>query len=131
MAGAALIGVPTPAAARAKALDQGTDIAARLSPDGRTIAFDLVGVLWLIPASGGPAKRLTSDFIDIAQPDWAPGGDEIVFQAYAAGSFDLWTVRPDGSKLTRLTEGPFDHREPRFNPKNRQQIAFSSDSSGN
>ncbi|MFI6078514.1 amidohydrolase family protein [Actinoplanes sp. NPDC051343] len=133
LAGAALIGVPTPAAAKAGAkslaLNQGTDLAARLSPDRRTIALDLLGVLWLIPAAGGPAKRLTSDFMDIAQPDWAPGGDEIAFQAYAKGSFDLWTIRPDGSKLTRLTSGPFDHREPRFHPAGRP-IAFSSDRSG-
>src|SRR4051812_28173587 len=139
LAGGALLGAPgesgTPAEAagrsrsRAVALNQGTDIAARLSPDGRTIALDLVGVLWLLPAPGGPARRLTGDFLDIAQPDWSPRGDTLVFHAYRAGSFDLWSIRADGSRLRQLTRGPFDHREPRFAPDG-GRVAFSSDLSG-
>jgi hypothetical protein len=38
----------------------------RLSPDGRRIAMDLVGVLWVLPAPGGPARRLPGDLFDIA-----------------------------------------------------------------
>jgi Tol biopolymer transport system component/cytosine/adenosine deaminase-related metal-dependent hydrolase len=110
-------------------LDQGTDIAARVSPDGRHIAVDLVGVLWVLPSSGGPARRLTGDLFDIAQPDWAPDGATIVFHAYRTGTFQLWTIRPDGSGLRQLTTGPYDRREPRYAPDGRR-IAFSSDLSG-
>ncbi|MEU7901438.1 amidohydrolase family protein [Actinoplanes sp. NPDC049118] len=128
-------GLPAPAAAaapvRASAvrLSDGTDIAARISPDGRRIAMDLVGVLWILPSSGGSARRLTGDFFDIAQPDWAPDGSGLVFQSYRDGVFDLWTIRADGSRLRRLTEGPFDHREPRYSPDG-SRIAFSTDESG-
>src|SRR6266496_6089379 len=31
-------------------LQEGTDLAAQLSPDGRMIAIDVVGVLWTLPA---------------------------------------------------------------------------------
>ncbi|MFI6265232.1 amidohydrolase family protein [Micromonospora sp. NPDC051006] len=110
-------------------LRQGTDVAAQLSPDGRMIAMDLVSVLWVLPASGGPARRLTSDLFDIAQPDWAPDSSTIAFQSYRDGAFNLWLIRPDGSGLRQLTNGPYDHREPRFSPDGRR-IAFSSDLSG-
>ncbi|MFI2412130.1 amidohydrolase family protein [Streptomyces sp. NPDC018947] len=110
-------------------LDAGTTFGARVSPDGRWIALDLLGVLWVMPASGGQARRLTSDLFDIAQPDWSPDGGRLVFQSYRDGVFNLWTVRPDGSGLRQLTEGPFDHREPRWSPDGRT-IVFSGDASG-
>ncbi|TDC40072.1 amidohydrolase [Micromonospora sp. 15K316] len=131
VAGPALAGRHDEAADRERriSLRQGTDVAAQLSPDGRTIAMDLVSVLWVLPASGGPARRLTSDLFDIAQPEWAPDSSTITFQSYRDGNFNLWLIRPDGSGLRQLTHGPYDHREPRFSPDGRR-IAFSSDRSG-
>jgi len=107
----------------------GTDIAARVSPDGRWIAMDLVGVLWVLPSSGGPARRLTGDLFDIAQPDWSPDGERLAFQSYREGSFDIWTIRRDGGGLRKLTSGPYDHREPRWAPDGRRLIV-SSDRTG-
>lgn len=110
-------------------LRRGTDIAAQISRDGRTVAFDAVGVLWTVPASGGKATRLTDDYFDIAQPDWSPDGRTLAFQSYRRGTFDLWTVRRDGTHFRQLTHGPYDHREPRFSPDGRH-LAFSSDQAG-
>jgi Tol biopolymer transport system component/cytosine/adenosine deaminase-related metal-dependent hydrolase len=128
---AAITGVPTPVKADSGTirLRQGTDLAAQLSPDRRTIAIDAVGVLWVVPASGGQARRLTGDLFDIAQPEWSPDGKAIAFHSYRDGVFNLWTIRPDGSGARRLTSGPFDHREPRFSPDG-GRLAFSSDLSG-
>jgi Tol biopolymer transport system component len=114
---------------QAVGLREGTNLAAQVSPDGRMIAIDLVGVLWVLSASGGPARRLTSDLFDIAQPDWSPDGGAIAFQSYRDGTFDIWLIRPDGSGLRQLTHGRYDHREPRFSPDGKR-IAFSSDLSG-
>ena len=47
-------------------------MAAALSPDGRTLMIDLQGSLWTLPASGGPAKRVTDEYLDARQPAWAP-----------------------------------------------------------
>ena len=126
---------PAEAAAPIKApgadvrLGAGTDFGARLSPDGSKIAHDALGVLWVGSSSGGPHRRLTSDFDDIAQPDWSPDGTLIAYQGYREGNFDLWTITPDGSDKKRLTSGPADHREPRWSPDGRR-LAFSSDARG-
>ncbi|WP_433173592.1 amidohydrolase family protein [Actinoallomurus sp. CA-150999] len=114
---------------RALRLREGTDLAAQVSPDGRTVAIDLVGVLWTVPVAGGPARRLTDDLMDIAQPEWSPDGRRLTFQSYRNGVFEIWVIDADGSNPRRLTEGPYDHREPRFSPDG-TRIAFSSDLSG-
>ncbi|GAB3430368.1 amidohydrolase family protein [Actinophytocola sediminis] len=111
------------------ALAQGTNIAAHVSPDGSTVAIDLVTAIWTVPVAGGPAVRLTGDDTDATQPSWFPDGRALVFQAYGDGNYHLWTIRPDGSGMRRLTSGPFDHREPRISPDG-STVAFSSDRGG-
>jgi Tol biopolymer transport system component len=108
---------------------EGTNIAAAVSPDGTTIAFDLYGILWLVGANGGIASRFTDDFADIAQPDWSPDGRTLIFQSYRDGNFHVWSIAADGTGAKQLTSGPYDCREPRFSSDG-QRIAFSSDRSG-
>jgi Tol biopolymer transport system component len=110
-------------------ITEGTNIAVSASPDGRTLAFDLFGVIWTLPVAGGVAKRLTDDLTDGAQPDWSPDGKRLVFQSYRDGTFQVWTVGADGKGLTQHTRGPFDCREPRFSPDGKS-IAFGSDRTG-
>lgn len=110
-------------------LTQGTNLAIALSPDGSTLAMDLQGILWTLPAAGGVARRLTGYLHDIARPQWSPDGGRIVFQSYRDGNFHLWTIAPDGSGLVQLTRGEFDCREPHWSPDGRE-IAFASDRNG-
>lgn len=135
-AGLALGAVLSPVASAASlpqratvSLSEGTNIALALSPDDRTIAFDLLGLLWVMPADGGVARCITDEFADLGQPCWSPDGQRIVFQSYRTGRFQLWSVRPDGSDLRQLTNGEGDHREPHVSPDGRS-ILFSSDVSG-
>lgn len=111
------------------AIHEGTNIAASISPDGRTVAFDLYGVIWTIPVKGGTAKRLTDDYADACQPDWTPDGRRLFFQSYRDGTFQIWSVGVDGTGLVQHTRGPFDCREPRVSPDGRK-VAFSSDRGG-
>jgi Tol biopolymer transport system component len=105
---------------------EGTNIAATVSPDRKTIVMDLQGSLWSLPFAGGTARRLTDLFLEPARPDYSPKGDLVAFEAYKDGTFHIWTMRPDGTGLRRITEGHGDDREPRVSPDG-TKIAFASD----
>ena len=83
-----------------------------VSPDGRTLAVDLQGSIWTLPAAGGAATRITDVFNDARQPAWSPDGRTIAFFAYRDGGYDLWAIAPDGTNQRKLTSGAFDDREP-------------------
>lgn len=111
-------------------LHEATNIAAALSPDGRTLALSFLGSIWTLPTSGGTAKRITAEYMDAQQPAWSPDGKRIVFQAYRSDTWHVWAVDSDGTRLEQLTSGPYDEREPHWSPDG-ARIAFSSDRSGN
>ena len=63
--------------------------------------------LFTVGANGTSARKVTrtpSGYRD-GLPDWAPGGSRIVFQRCApnGGTCLIWSVRPDGSGLKRLS----------------------------
>lgn len=108
---------------------QGTSFAVAVSPDGRSLAFDLQGSLWVMPADGGTARRITDYFSGAHLPSWSPDGTRLAYYAFREGSFNLWTVRPDGSDARPLTQGEHDDREPAWSPDG-SKIAFASDRGG-
>lgn len=117
--------MPAPKTVRVT-VDEGTSMSVAVSPDGRMLAMDLQGSIWVLPASGGAARRITDLFSDARQPAWSPDGRTIVFFAYRDDGYHLWSVSPDGGNLRQLTRGAFDDREPVFSHDG-TRIAFSSD----
>ena len=53
---------------------EGTSMSVSISPDGSTIATDMQGSIWTMPAAGGPMTRITDVFSDARQPRWSPDG---------------------------------------------------------
>lgn len=107
-------------------VSEGTSMAVSVSPDGKMLAMDLQGSIWVMPATGGEAHRITDLFNDARQPVWSPDGKTIAFFAYRDGGYDLWAVSPDGTGQRQLTWGAYDDREPMFSHDG-TRIAFSSD----
>ncbi|VWX54603.1 amidohydrolase family protein [Novosphingobium sp. 9U] len=110
-------------------VDEGTSMAVAVSPDGKLLAIDLQGSLWMVPAKGGTARRITDYYNDAHQPVFSPDGKTVVYFAYRDGGFDLWAMNVDGSGRRKLTNGVGDDREPVFSPDGRM-IAFASDRTG-
>jgi Tol biopolymer transport system component len=123
----ALYGAPAPAPAPIDVtVHEGTSMSVAVAPDGRTLAVDLQGSIWTLPAAGGTATRITDIFNDARQPAFSPDGKWISFFAYRDGGYDLWAIAPDGSNQHKLTWGAFDDREPIWSHDG-TRVAFSSD----
>ena len=84
--------------------DEGTWMSLDVSPDGKTIIFDLVGDLYSMPFRGGEAKRITSGIAFDSQPVFSPDGKMISFISDRGGSENLWVSDLDGSNPKQLTK---------------------------
>ena len=76
--------------------DEGTWMSLDVSPDGKSIIFDLVGDLYLMPFRGGEAKRITSGIAFDSQPVFSPDGEDISFISDRGGSENLWIANASG-----------------------------------
>ena len=92
-------GLPlTPARVARFTATEGTWISLDVSPDGRTLVFDLLGDVYTLPIAGGRATRLTQGLPYDAQPRWSPDGRRIAFVSDRTGA-----MAPSGSGSPRVT----------------------------
>lgn len=86
---------------------EGTWMSLDISPDGRTLVFDLLGDLYTLPIEGGTATRIIGGMSFESQPVWSPDGTEVAFLSDRSGVENLWVAQADGSEPRALTEdGP-------------------------
>ncbi len=85
-------------------VDEGTWLSLSVSPDGKSILFDLVGDLYTLPIQGGEAKRITSGLPFDSQPVYSPDGKMIAFTSDRDGSDNLWIANADGSEAKQLSK---------------------------
>jgi TolB protein len=100
---------------------KGGDTQPAFSPDGTQVAFQrwvtsdranpkaVTAAIFVVGIDGKGLRQLTPYDMDAGLPRWAPDGSKILFTDHAdtfdpkSQSANLWTVRPDGSALTKLT----------------------------
>jgi Tol biopolymer transport system component/imidazolonepropionase-like amidohydrolase len=85
-------------------LTEGTWMSVDVSPDGRTVLFDLLGDIFAVPATGGAAKALTTGTAWDSQPRFSPDGRVIAFTSDRGGIENLWLMGADGKDPRALTE---------------------------
>ena len=78
-----------------------------ISPDGQSIAFDLLGDIYVLPITGGEAKAIDSGFSWSMQPRFSPDGSEVAFTSDAGGGDNIWIMKADGSDARQLTKEDF------------------------
>jgi len=74
-----------------------------ISPDGKTLVFDVLGDLYLLPITGGKAERVTSGMALDTQPRFSPDGKRIVFLSDRSGAENIWLLDV-GRKITDTTQ---------------------------
>ncbi len=84
--------------------DEGTWLSLDVSPDGKTIAFDLLGDLYVMPIGGGEATRISAGAAWEMQPRFSPDGAWIAFISDRDGMDNLWLIKPDGTGARQVSK---------------------------
>ncbi len=87
--------------------DEGTWMDVDVSPDGRTIAFNLLGDIYIVPISGGTPARIAEGLAWEGQPRFSPDGSRIAFTSDRGGGDNIWIMNAVGSDKRQLTKEDF------------------------
>jgi Tol biopolymer transport system component len=97
------------------------------APDGRSVAFTGMTShedLYLLDVERRSLRRLTSDAHKGRGAEWTPDSERIYFYSDRGGSYDIWSIRPDGSgieQVTEISEGTI--HSPKISPDGRRASA--------
>ena len=87
--------------------DEGTWMDVDVSPDGRMLAFALLGDIYTMPIAGGTPTRIAEGLAWEVQPRFSPDGRRIAFTSDRGGGDNIWIMNADGSDKRQLTKEEF------------------------
>jgi TolB protein len=102
-----------------------------MAPDGKRIVYRSFGPdgdgLRIKNVEDGATTALTNGYDNF--PLWSPRGDLIMFSRQADGDYEIYTIRPDGTGLKRLTVARGNDAHQTWSPDG-EQIAFATSRMG-
>ncbi len=83
---------------------EGTWLSLDISPDGKTIIFDMLGDLYTIPSTGGSATRITDGLPLDTNPRFSPDGKHVVFTSDRSGNDNAWSMNLETKETHQITK---------------------------
>ncbi len=87
--------------------DEGSWMDVDVAPDGKTLAFTLLGDIYTLPIAGGTATRIAEGLAYEVQPRFSPDGKRIAFTSDRGGGDNIWVMNIDGSDKRQVTKEEF------------------------
>jgi Tol biopolymer transport system component len=82
---------------------EGTWMNVDVSPDGRTLVFDLLGDIYTMPVAGGRATLILGGHAYETMPRFSPDGRRIAFTSDRDGLENIWTSDLAGGDLRQVS----------------------------
>ena len=101
------------------------DVSPAFSPDGKWLAFlrtvsSGVNDIWVMPITGGPARRVTFENRQVLSLTWNPDGRSIVYSTDRRGN--MWRVPVSGGTSVRLAMVAENATDPAFSRDGRKLV---------
>ncbi len=108
----------------------------RVSPHGNVVAYTVhtpsleknqsTSHIWLVPATGGPPRRLTNHEKGETRPRWSADSQWIAFLSTRSGSQQVWKIAVDGGEAMQVTNVSTGANSHVWSPTGRE-IGFTSE----
>ena len=126
IASGVLVALASPPSRADVILTEGTNFGVDVSPADGSIALDLLGSIWLLPAAGGQARQLTDGLIPVSAPRWSPDGASRVYQVNATGGAEIWWLELNSMRNERLSQPDIHDQDVSWHPQG-ERIVYASE----
>lgn len=82
---------------------EGSWMSLDISPDGKTIVFDLMGDLYTMPVAGGKATPVSKGLAYDVHPRYSPDGKKLLFISDRSGADNVWYIDLEKQDTVQLT----------------------------
>ncbi len=96
-----------------------------VSPDGAQIAVALRGDIWILPAAGGDATRVTNGPATDDWPRWSPDGKKLAYFSDAKGNDDVYVVDVATKAVRQVTDNEADDNFEAWMPDGKRLVYTS------